>query len=159
VAQAVKGLPEGASRMERAEAMRAFVQTFINEKSLGVGFATASEVAVTKEGDCSEHGVLLSAMLRADGIPARAVSGLIYVDQFMQEQRVFGYHMWVQALMEVDGKLRWVDFDGVLSSGSRFDATHIAISTSDLSDDGVVNSMVPLTRVLGRLKIVVEAAE
>lgn len=159
VMDAVKGLPEGASKMERAEAMRVFVHSFINEKSLGVGFATASEVAVTKEGDCSEHGVLLVAMLRADGIPARAVSGLIYVDQFMKERRVFGYHMWAQALLEVDGAMRWVDFDGVLPAGPRFDATHIAVATSDLSDDGVVNSMVPLTQVLGRLKIVVESAE
>lgn len=159
VKEATKELAEGASKMERAEAMRVFVNKFINEKSLGVGFATASEVAVTKEGDCSEHGVLLAAMLRADGIPARVVSGLLYVDQFMKEQRVFGYHMWAQALLEVDGKGCWVDFDAVLPPGPRFDATHIAISTSDLSDDGVINSMVPLTTVLGRLKIVVESAE
>jgi len=159
VMRATKDLPEGASKRERAEAMRRFVQSFIRSKNLGVGFATASEVAVTREGDCSEHGVLLVAMLRADGIPARAVSGLIYVDQFMQEQRVFGYHMWAQALLDVDGKKCWVDLDGVLPPGPGFDATHIAVSVSDLSDDGVVNSMVPLTRVLGRLRIEVESAE
>ena len=64
---------------ERAEAMRQFVHAFIDEKNLGVGFASASEVARTATGDCSEHALLLAAMLRADGIPSRTASGLIYV--------------------------------------------------------------------------------
>lgn len=156
VEQALKGAPEGANAAQQAETMRRFVHSYIKAKNLGVGFATASEVARTREGDCSEHAVLLVAMLRSAGIPARGVSGLLYVDQFHDQIRVFGYHMWAQALLEIGGVQRWVDLDPVLPGSTPFDATHIALSVSDLSDDGVVNSMVPLATVLGRLKIEVE---
>ena len=73
--------------------MRASVHHYIDDKSLGVGFASASEVCATREGDCSEHAVLLVALLRAAGIPSRAVSGVVYVDSFVGERQVFGFHV------------------------------------------------------------------
>src|SRR5262249_34271227 len=51
VTRALRPLAEGATDAERAEAMRRYVHTFIKAKSLDVGFATASEVARTREGD------------------------------------------------------------------------------------------------------------
>jgi transglutaminase-like putative cysteine protease len=156
VAQATKGLGEDATPMERARAIEKFVNGYISSKSLDVGFATASEVCQTKEGDCSEHAVLLAAMLRADGIPSRGVSGLVYVDQFVNQDKVFGYHMWAQGLIDVDGAPRWVDFDAAVYP---FDATHIALSTSSLSDDDVINTMVSVADVLNNLSIEVEDVE
>lgn len=141
---------------ERAEALRAFVYRYINKKSLGVGFASAAEVADTRTGDCSEHGVLLAALLRANGIPARVVSGLVYVDGFAGEQTVFGYHMWAQALLEVDGQKRWVDLDAALSADEPSDATHIALAPTSLSEDDTTNSLVKLAPLIGTLKISVE---
>ena len=41
--------------------------------------ATAAEVARSREGDCTEHAVLLAALARARGIPARVAMGLVYV--------------------------------------------------------------------------------
>jgi len=141
----------------RAEAMRSLVFSHIRKKSLGVGFASAADVARTKEGDCSEHGVLLAAMLRADGIPSRVVSGLVYVDEFLGAEGVFGYHMWTQGLFEdADGTARWVDLDATLGPLAVCDATHIALVNSFLDDDNGMNSMVSLAGLLGRLKIKVE---
>ncbi|MFG0328543.1 MAG: transglutaminase family protein [Phycisphaerales bacterium] len=137
----------GGAPIERARAMRDFVFKYVDEKSLSVGFATASEVARERSGDCSEHGVLLAAMMRADGIPARVVSGLIYADEFAGARGIFGYHMWAQAL--IDG--RWVDFDGTLPVD--FDATHITISTTSLDEGGLSNDLSSLVPLLGRLKI------
>lgn len=151
VAEATKGV-EG-DPLDRARAMRSFVHRYVEYKDLGVGFATASEVSETQQGDCSEHGVLLAAMLRADGIPSRVVSGLVYVDQFMTTEQSFGYHMWTQGLFEVDGEMRWIDLDATLPGGCAFDAAHIGITTSSLADDDVINSMVPLATVLGNLEI------
>ena len=37
--------------------------------------------ARTRSGDCSEHAVLLTALLRARGIPARVSHGLVYLEQ------------------------------------------------------------------------------
>src|SRR5262249_13057871 len=122
----------GPGKPTRAEAMRAFVHRYITTKDLDVGFASASEVARTRHGDCTEHGALLAAMLRADGIPARVVSGLVYVEQ-EDGKGIFGYHMWAQALLEKNGNPTWMDLDGTLPIGA-FDATHIALATSALAE-------------------------
>ena len=143
----------GDDPVARASALRDAVHRWIDEKSLGVGFATASEVCETREGDCSEHAVLLAAVLRAEGIPARVVSGLVYVDQFMTEHERFGYHMWTQALLEIDGEPRWIDLDATMPGDLAFDAAHIGISTSNLADNEVANSMVTLAAVLGNFQI------
>ncbi len=138
----------GSDQMTRAEAMRRFVYGYIDKKALDVAFATASEIAQNRTGDCSEHGVLLAAMLRADGIPARVVSGLLYVDEFMGAEGIFGYHMWAQAL--IDGK--WVDFDATLPT-ARFDATHIGVAPATLKDGAMGMEMAALLPLMGRLEI------
>jgi len=153
---AMKNAP--ADRTARAEILRTFVYQFIESKNLGTGFATASEVCRTGEGDCSEHAVLLAALLRAERIPARVVSGLIYADSFAGKQSVFGFHMWTQALLIVNGKPTWVDLDAVLPDGIAMDAAHIAVSTYDLSDGDFVTSMVPVVSLLGTLSVETESA-
>lgn len=142
-----------------AERMRRHVHGHINRKSLDVGFATASEVARTREGDCTEHAVLLAAMLRAAGIPSRVVSGLIYVDEFVGQKGVFGFHMWTQALLPgPDGEGVWVDLDATLDRLPR-DATHIGVAVSTLEGSERVNTMAAVAPLLGALSIEVERVE
>jgi len=143
---------------DQAEAIRRYVHRYVREKSLGVGFAGSGEVARTREGDCTEHAVLLAAMLRADGIPARVASGLIYVPSFAGATDVFGYHMWAQALLEVDGTERWVDLDAVLDD-EPFDATHIALVVTPLEEGQGPTAMAAMAPLLGRLQIKVESVE
>ena len=147
---------------ERAERLRRFVYRALEDKSLDVGFASASEVARTKSGDCSEHAVILCALLRTADVPARVVSGLVYVDGFANKQQVFGYHMWAQALVPARGepndpararRFVWLDLDPAIDEHESFDATHIALSTSSLADGETINSMVSLVPLLGQLKI------
>jgi hypothetical protein len=159
VGRATRKLEPGAGHAQHAEALRRFVHSYISKKTLGVGFATASEVARTRSGDCSEHGVLLCAMLRAAGIPARTVSGLIYADSFAGRERVFGYHMWTQALLTVDGTQTWVDLDATLGDDTPTDATHISLGVSDMADGMTENSLISLTPLLGRVSISVESVE
>ncbi len=143
----------------RAREIRRFVYRFISKKNLGVGFATASEVARSKQGDCSEHGVLTAAMLRVAGIPSRVVAGLVYADFFAGERDIFGYHMWTQALLELDGEERWVDLDATFPASVHYDATHIALAVSSMDETEGVNSMASLAGVLGRLQIKVESTD
>ena len=161
-AHALRG-KENAPAHEQAETLRAFVASHITEKSLDVGFATASDVVRTREGDCTEHGVLLVAMLRRANIPARAVSGLVYIDEFLGEEGVFGYHMWAQALLPIDpdnpdAGETWVDLDAAIATRP-FDATHITLSTTDLEDGGLAASMAIVARALGNIRVTVEAIE
>jgi hypothetical protein len=151
-------LQAGQSPLERAQAMRRFVHDYIDQKDLGIGFASASEVARGRQGDCTEHATLLAAMLRADGIPSRVASGLIYADQFAGERRIFGYHMWTQALLDVEGALTWLDLDATMPT-SHFDATHITLATSPLADADPTSSFTGLISLIGRLQIKVERAE
>jgi hypothetical protein len=143
----------------KAEAVRQFVHRFIRQKDLGVGFATASETALTRSGDCSEHGVLLTALLRANGIPARVATGLLYVDSFAGAEEVFGYHMWAQALLTIDGKPRWVDLDATLPKDTPFDATHVTLATSDLEDGVGAMDLASIAPLLGTLRIEVVEVE
>jgi hypothetical protein len=158
VAKALKGR-ENAPEFDRAMALRGAVSTHIDQKNLGVGLATASEVIRTRAGDCTEHAMLLAAALRAAKIPARVATGLIYADQFAGGKEIFGYHMWAQAIVRgEDATPRWIDLDATLPD-QRFDATHIALATSDLSDGDAMQSMLAVASVLGRLSIAIESVE
>ncbi|GJQ30264.1 MAG: hypothetical protein HBSAPP03_21480 [Phycisphaerae bacterium] len=141
-----------------AEACRAFVNRYIHDKNMDVGFATASEVARTRSGDCSEHGVLLAALLRANGIPARAAAGLVYVPELSGQKHVFGYHMWAQALIDLDGVKQWVDLDGTLRTHA-YDPSHLTLALSPLDDSDPSGGMVGVAAFMGRLRISVESTE
>jgi len=125
----------GRSALQRAELLRRAVWRHMKGSTLGVGFAAAAEVARTGSGDCTEYAVLLTAMLRADGVPSRVAAGLVYAERVETVRHVMAYHMWTQALLEVDGVRRWVDLDASLGEAASFDAAHLALTTSSLADD------------------------
>ena len=158
-ANAVKDLGADATRAQKGEALRRAAHAYINAKNLGVGFASASEVAKTRTGDCTEHGVFLVALLRAQGIPARAAAGLIYAEEFAGASNIFGYHMWAQALIETEKGPRWVDLDATLADATPYDATHITLATTDLSGEDAAASMLPIATAMGRLSIKVDSVE
>lgn len=143
----------------QAEAMRAFVYRHVTKKNLGVGFASAAEVARSREGDCTEHAALLAAMLRAGGIPSRVASGLIYADQFAGEREIFGFHMWTQALLPTAEGRAWVDLDATLPPGLAYDATHITLAVSDMSEGEAQGSLSSIAPLLGTLSIEVVETE
>lgn len=146
----------GDAPADRAEAIRRFVHTYLNQKSLDVGYASASETARSRAGDCTEHAVLLAAMLRVEGIPARGVSGLVYVDEFLGQSGVFGYHMWTQALLTVHGVPTWVDLDAAIDPDLSFDATHIATGFTTFADNEGLESIQNILPLMGSLSIDVE---
>ena len=161
VAEALKNQPAKLPAKAKIELLRKFVHRYINKKNLSVGFATASEVARTRQGDCTEHGVLLAAMLRAAGVPSRTASGLIYADEFIEKKHIFAYHMWSQAWLEPDKDAKatvnggyWVDVDATLEDWP-FDAAHITLAVSAMADDEKTNDMVRLVPIIGRIELTV----
>ncbi|HUW82244.1 MAG TPA: transglutaminase-like domain-containing protein [Phycisphaerae bacterium] len=125
-----------------------FVSREITTKDLSIGFATASEVAKTRQGDCSEHAVLLAALARACAIPSRVAVGIVHVEQALGRQDVFGYHMWTQVYLAGG----WYDLDSALHQ-TECDPTHIALDISDLADATLTNLALRLLPVIGQLKI------
>lgn len=149
---------DGLAPAAKAEAIRQFVYRYIAKKDMSVGFATATEVARTKVGDCTEHGVLLAALLRAAGIPSRVCSGLVAIPGRNGEV-IFGYHMWTEGLYADDGTVCWHALDAAIDAKRPFDATHILFSTSSLQDEQTMNFMVAYAPLLNRLKVDIERAE
>lgn len=137
-----------------ADKLRVYVTEVISEKNLNVGFATASEVCRTREGDCSEHAVLLAALGRASGLPSRVVVGLAYVPSFGGKKNVFGFHMWTQFYIGD----QWVDFDAALRE-SDCSPARIALATSPLNTAAIGDIAFSIVNVISGLKVEIDAIE
>jgi hypothetical protein len=125
-----------------ARKLEDWVHRNIKAKGFDIGFAGASEVIRDRAGDCSEHGVLLAAMLRAAGIPSRVVVGLVYVPG------QFGYHMWTEAWAG-----DWFALDGTQGMG-RVDATHIALGISEEREqEEGLGAFTGILSAMGRLEL------
>jgi transglutaminase-like putative cysteine protease len=105
------------------------------EKRPVASIPSAIEVLRTRMGDCNEHATLLTAFLRAMGVPARLSSGLVYT------RGKFFYHAWTEAY--VGG---WVTLDATMNQ-LPVDATHITLVQGDLE------KQVEITGLIGKLGV------
>lgn len=127
-----------AQRLER------WVYEHVDKKSMDVGFASALEVFRERRGDCSEHAVLLAAMCRAAGIPARVVMGWVYA------LGTFAGHAWTEVWAG-----DWYALDATLADGS-VDATHIGLGHSILADTGGLELFTTVAQGISAVDIQVE---
>jgi hypothetical protein len=104
---------------------------------------SALDVLATREGDCTEHTVLFTALARAAGVPTRMAAGVVWSD----EVGAFAYHAWPEVYVG-----RWVWIDPTLGQAVA-DATHIKLATGGLVDWRGV------TAFLGRLRLDVTEVE
>jgi transglutaminase-like putative cysteine protease len=107
-APAVEAVRAQLGARPSAAALTGFAAAYLNKKGYSRAFDLASRVAVTREGDCTEHAVFLAALLRSFGIPARAMLGLVVLAP--RGRAVAFGHMWVEAW--VNG--RWVVADAAV---------------------------------------------
>lgn len=132
-------------RMER------YVRDRLKNKNFSTALGSAAEVARSLSGDCTEHAVLLAAMLRVRRIPSRIAIGLIY------DQRMTGFvpHMWTEARL---GK-HWYPLDATRGEGA-IGPAHIKLADASFADDSddPITSFLPLMNVLGRWRIEVRQA-
>lgn len=105
------------------------------------GVPNAVDVLRTRRGDCNEHTQLFVALARALGIPARAVTGMIWVGG------KFYYHAWAEVQMN-----EWVAVDPTFGQFPA-DAAHVRFLVGGLSRQA------ELMRILGKLTLKVEEAK
>ena len=98
----------GASK--RVPELTNWVARYISTKTFSRSFDLASTVAARREGDCTEHAVLLAALVRARRIPARVVLGLALLEGPKGALAVG--HAWVEWH---DGK-QWVPADAAITA-------------------------------------------
>lgn len=66
------------------------------EKDYGASSDSAGDVLKRRKGDCTEHSLLAVSMLRALGIPAKRVDGLVYLQNDDNVPALY-WHEWVEA--------------------------------------------------------------
>lgn len=132
--------------------MEKYVRDKLTKKNFSTAMASAAEVAQRLEGDCTEHAVLLAAMLRAKKIPSRVAAGLVYVESMNS----FGGHMWTEAFLAGE----WIPLDATLGKGG-IGPAHLKMADSALDEDAPlpVSTFLPAYQALGKLKIEVLKAE
>ncbi len=136
----------GTAPAEIAMAAEKLVHNWLTNKNMASSFATAAEIARSREGDCTEHAVLLTAILRARHIPARVAVGLVYAKSL----EAFVGHAWTEAWIQD----RWVPLDATLAQG-RIGVGHIKITESSLADGdaGLLQGAVSTWRLLDSASI------
>jgi hypothetical protein len=113
----------------------------------GVGFSTAAQIARELRGDCRQHALLTAAMCRAAGVPSRTALGLVYVRD-PERGPVLGFHMWTEVY--IDGQ--WLGIDAVLGQGS-VGPGHLKIADHSWHDVQTLAPLLPVMRVMGRIKV------
>lgn len=106
------------------------------EKSFLAAIPDAVSVLEKRSGDCKAHSVLLVALARAIGLPARTVSGLVAM-----EDGLFYYHQWAELFTGV-----WTAADPVFGQVP-IDAAHIALSRAGPAEG------LKLLPLIGRIRI------
>lgn len=141
--------PDGEA-WEVARNLERLVNSRMKEADFSQAFASAADVARQLEGDCTEHAVLLAALCRAKGIPARVVIGLIY----LPSKSGFAFHMWNEVWIED----RWVPLDATLGDGG-VGAERLKVTSSNLEGASPFVAFLPVLPLLNQLKLEIVAVE
>ncbi len=124
----------GKDSLLMARTLMAWVYNNVEKRPV-LSVPDALEVLRTRVGDCNEHAVLLTALLRAVGIPARECVGVVYND------RRFFYHAWTEGYFG-----RWISMDATLNQMPT-DATHIKLV------HGGLDKQTELMALMGKLQL------
>lgn len=124
----------------------------IEKKDFSQVFASAQEVAQSRQGDCTEHAVLLAALCRARNIPARVTIGLVYVPRPGAPE--MAYHMWNEVWIN-DG---WYPLDATLGRGG-IGGAHLKLTDTNLDGSSAFSAFLPVTQVVRRLQVEVISTE
>jgi len=150
IALATSIAPGESDPWKLAQAFEKYVQEFVTTTRLSQAIASAADVVQSREGDCTEHAVLLAALCRARGLPARAAIGLVYYGP----QQGFAYHMWNEVW--IDGQ--WIPLDSTLGLGG-IGAAHLKVADSNLAAASPITDLLPVIEVIGQLELELVAVD
>ncbi len=139
-ARAMEIVGEEKDALAAARRIVHWVYASIKKESSIVGAKTAKETLVEGSGDCTEHAVLVAALCRAAGIPARSATGLMWVG------KEAGYHQWAEVWVGA-----WLPVDATLDAVG----TPPAYLCFGLADEGAVSAETTARtmRFFGRARI------
>jgi len=111
-----------ADATDRWQAVRSIAEWVHENVRYAIADSPSAKLALQKRvGDCGPHATLTVAMLRAVGVPAKLVGGLIYAPMFGGS---FGQHAWVEVDMGAAG---WIALDPTTGELDTLSAVHIKL--------------------------------
>jgi hypothetical protein len=120
--------------LEKANKLMIWVNKNIEKRPV-LSLPDALATLLNKVGDCNEHAVLLAALSRAAGIPARIEVGLVYLNGR------FYYHAW--NLLYIG---KWITADATFGQIPA-DVTHIRFTS------GRMQQQLDIMNVIGKVKL------
>ncbi len=147
--QALAGpIEQQYGKLPSPDDLEQFVHDYIVDKNVAHGFDVASMVAKSRAGDCTEHAVLLTALLRMSGYAARTITGL-YVSL---DAPVAAYgHAWVEYHNGHD----WSGLDGTRISET-VGAQHIPLDVVENETIGYAMGLIGSLQMLAIERVIVE---
>ena len=140
-AQALKILDGETNSWRAAKKLSRWVYKSIDEKGLSGGYSSSLTTLNTLSGDCTEHTVLLIALARSVGIPARICAGLVFAKD------AFYYHFWPEVYVG-----EWVQMDPTFGQFVA-DANHILLQGGMLESGTMVEYTEGVFRTMNQLEI------
>ena len=119
---------------EKAQKMVDWIHKNIEKRPV-LSLPDALSTLENRVGDCNEHAVLLAALARAAGIPAKVEAGLVYL------KGRFYYHAWNLLYLG-----RWITADSLFGQMPA-DVTHIRFSS------GTQKQQLDLMNIIGKVEL------
>lgn len=119
-----------AQNENKITAVENFVYSHINHKTTGIPLLQANNILKNRSGDCTEHTVLAISLLRSLKIPARALVGMVLVNEYRGAKNVFVFHMWAEAYYNKT----WILVDAT-SPGPKRHERYIAFAEHNLKTE------------------------
>jgi hypothetical protein len=140
---AEEAVGDAKSPEEKVKRIVAFVNDFV-QPYLSASLPNIHDLCDKKKGDCKSYALLFNTLARAAGVPAREISGLLYLGD---DQKSFGGHAWNEVVL---GGV-WVPIDASMGQ-TEVDATHVSFGTQSRAARSLLASLGKLSFRLVEVK-------
>jgi hypothetical protein len=131
-ALAEKAVGDAKTPEEKVRRIVHFVHDFV-QPTYSATIPTIHDLMEKKRGDCKSYALLVTNLARASGVPARDVSGLVYMSD---DQKAFGGHAWNEVVL--NGV--WVPVDASRDE-MEVNATHLSYGTEFQAAKNMLNTL------------------
>ncbi len=131
-ALAKKAVGDATAPEEKVKRIVNFVHDYI-QPNLSASMPNIHDLIQRRKGDCKSYALLCCTLARAAGVPAREVSGLLYIGD---DTKSFGGHAWNEVVL--NGV--WVPVDASMAE-TDINATHISFGTQDRAARGLLETL------------------
>ena len=129
---AARAVGDAKTDADKVKNIARFVHDYITPTFTNA-MPTIYDLMERRRGDCKSFALLFTNLARASGVPAREVSGLLYVGD---DQKAFGGHAWNEVVL--DGV--WVPIDATFNE-TEVNATHLCFGTDKQAAKGLLETL------------------